>query len=54
MRIVPRQGAAPHLVAADATSLIDALDAALGRSSTVLISIDAGRRYRLGREERVR
>ncbi|MGW9404449.1 hypothetical protein ACWGQ2_10855 [Arthrobacter sp. NPDC055585] len=54
VRIVPRQGAAPHLVAADATSLIDALDAALGRSSTVLISIEAGRRYRLGREERVR
>ncbi|MEB7503138.1 hypothetical protein [Arthrobacter koreensis] len=54
VRIVPRQGAAPHLVAADATNLIDALDAALGRSSTVLISIEAGRRYRLGREERVR
>lgn len=54
VRIVPRQGTAPHLVAADATSLIDALDAALGRSSTVLISIEAGRRYRLGREERVR
>ena len=32
----------------------DALDSALGRSSTVLISLDAGRRYRLGREERVR
>lgn len=54
VRIVPRQGAAPHLVAADATSLIDALDAALGRRSTVLVSIEAGRRYRLGREERVR
>lgn len=54
VRIVPRQGAAPHLVAADATSLVDALDAALGRRSTVLISIEAGRRYRLGREERVR
>lgn len=54
VRIVPRQGAAPHLVAADATNLVDALDAALGRSSTVLISLEAGRRYRLGREERVR
>ncbi|MCC3281625.1 MULTISPECIES: hypothetical protein [Arthrobacter] len=54
VRITPRQGAAPHLIAADATNLVDALDSALGRSSTVLISLDAGRRYRLGREERVR
>lgn len=54
VRIVPRQGAAPHLVAADATNLVDALDAALGRTSTVLISLEAGRRYRIGREERVR
>lgn len=54
VRITPRQGAAPHLVAADATLLVDALDSALGRSSTVLISLEAGRRYRLGREDRVR
>jgi len=54
VRITPRQGAAPHLVAADATHLVDALDAALGRSSTVLISLEAGPRYRLGREDRVR
>ena len=54
VRITPRQGAAPHLVAADATHLVDAMDAALGRSSTVLISLEAGPRYRLGREERVR
>lgn len=54
VRIVPRQGAAPHLVAADATNLVDALDSALGRSSTVLISLEAGPRYRLGREDRVR
>jgi hypothetical protein len=54
VRITPRQGAAPHLVAADATHLVDALDSALGKSSTVLISLEAGRRYRLGREDRVR
>ncbi|MBD7995014.1 hypothetical protein H9639_06865 [Arthrobacter sp. Sa2CUA1] len=54
VRITPRQGAAPHLVAADATNLVDALDSALGRSSTVLITLEAGRRYRLGREDRVR
>ena len=54
VRITPRQGAAPHLVAADATHLVDALDTALGRSSTVLISLEAGPRYRLGREDRVR
>ncbi|MDN3481341.1 hypothetical protein QMA10_05305 [Arthrobacter sp. APC 3897] len=54
IRINPRQGAAPHLIAADATRLVEALDAALGREPAVLISIDAGRRLRFNREDRVR
>ncbi|WP_104159930.1 hypothetical protein [Arthrobacter sp. ZGTC212] len=54
IRINPRQGAAPHLIAADATRLVEALDAALGREPAVLISIDAGRKLRFNREDRVR
>lgn len=55
VRIQPRQGAAPHLVAADATHLVEALDLTLGGSrQPVLISIEAGSRFRLGREDRVR
>ncbi|MCC3266281.1 hypothetical protein MUG94_00780 [Arthrobacter gengyunqii] len=54
IRINPRQGAAPHLIAADATHLVEALDAALGREPAVLISIDAGRKLRFNREDRVR
>ena len=54
IRINPRQGAAPHLIAADATRLVEALDAALGRRTVVLISIDAGRKLRFSREDRVR
>lgn len=54
IRINPRQGAAPHLIAADATRLVEALDTALGRKPSVLISIDAGRKLRFNREDRVR
>lgn len=54
IRITARPGAAPHLVAADATRLVEALDVALGRETPVLISIDGGRRLRFNREDRVR
>lgn len=54
IRINPRHGAAPHLIAADATRLVEALDTALGRQTVVLISIDAGRKLRFSREDRVR
>lgn len=54
IRITPRQGAAPHLIAADATRLVEALDVALGRETPVLISIDGGRRLRFSRDDRVR
>ncbi|MCC3278849.1 hypothetical protein LJ754_06715 [Arthrobacter sp. zg-Y40] len=54
VRITPRQGAAPHLIAADATALVESLDLALGHETPVLLSLEAGRRIRLGREDRVR
>lgn len=54
VRIQPRQGAAPQVIAADATALVEALDAALGQKTPVLISIDAGRKLRFSREDRVR
>ncbi|MDK1360481.1 hypothetical protein QNO00_09390 [Arthrobacter sp. zg-Y1219] len=54
IRITPRLGAAPHLVAADATRLVEALDVALGREAPVLISIEGGRKLRFNREDRVR
>ncbi|MCQ2000318.1 hypothetical protein N2K95_00810 [Arthrobacter zhaoxinii] len=54
VRITPRQGAAPHLVAADATALVETLDAVLGHQIPVLLSLEAGRRLRFNREDRVR
>ena len=54
VRITPRQGAAPHLVAADATALVETLDMALGHETPVLLSLEAGRRLRFSREDRVR
>lgn len=54
VRITPRQGAAPHLIAADATALVETLDTALGCQTPVLLSLEAGRRLRFNREDRVR
>lgn len=54
VRITPRQGAAPHLIAADATALVETLDTALGHQTPVLLSLEAGRRLRFSREDRVR
>ena len=54
VRITPRQGAAPHLIAADATALLETLDLALGHEVPALLSLEAGRRIRFSREDRVR
>lgn len=54
VRITPRQGAAPHLIAAGATALVESLDLALGHQAPVLLSLEAGRRLRFSREDRVR
>ena len=54
VRLLPRQGVAPHLLAAEVSGLLDALDAVVGKEIPVLIHIGAGARTRFSRAERVR
>jgi hypothetical protein len=54
VRLQPRQGVAPHLLAAEVAALVDALDAVVGKRTSVLIHIGAGARTRFSRAERVR
>lgn len=54
IRVQPRQGVAPHLLAAEVSALVEALDAVIGRRTPVLIHIGSGARSRFGRAERVR
>jgi hypothetical protein len=54
IRVEPRQGVAPHALAAEVSSLVEALDAVIGRRTPVLIHIGSGTRSRFGRAERVR
>jgi hypothetical protein len=54
VRLQPRQGVAPHLLAAEVAALVDALDTVVGRDTPVLIHIGAGARTRFSRAERVR
>ncbi|TLM82154.1 hypothetical protein FDW83_13610 [Pseudarthrobacter sp. NamE2] len=54
VRLLPRQGVAPHLLAAEVSGLLSALEAVVGRETPVLIHIAAGARTRFGRAERVR
>lgn len=54
VRVLPRQGVAPDEVARDIADLVEGLDAVLGRSTAVLVSIGAGARTRFTRAERVR
>lgn len=54
VRLQPRQGVAPHLLAAEVIALVDALDAVVGKRTPVLIHIGAGARTRFSRAERVR
>ncbi|HEY9354800.1 MAG TPA: hypothetical protein VIQ52_00675 [Arthrobacter sp.] len=54
VRLLPRQGVAPHLLAAEVATLVDALDAVVGKRTPVLIHIGAGARTRFSRAERVR
>lgn len=54
VRVQPRQGVAPHLLAAEVSALVEALDAVIGRRTPVLIHIGSGARSRFGRAERVR
>ena len=54
VRLLPRQGVAPHLLAAEVTGLLAALETVVGKETPVLIHIGAGARTRFGRAERVR
>lgn len=54
IRIQPRQGVAPHRLAAEVSALVEALDLAIGKRTRVLIHIVSGARSRFGRAERVR
>ncbi len=54
IRVEPRQGVAPHALAAEVSSLVEALDAVIGKGTPVLIHIGSGTRSRFGRAERVR
>lgn len=54
VKLLPRQGVAPHLLAAEVSSLLEALDSVVGKETPVLIHIGAGARARFARAERVR
>jgi hypothetical protein len=54
VRVQPRQGVSPHLLAADVSRLVEALDLVVGRKTPVLIHIGAGARTRFSKAERVR
>ena len=54
IRVQPRQGVAPHILAAEVSGLVEALDAVIGKRTPVLIHVAAGARSRFGRAERVR
>jgi len=54
VRVLPRQGVAPHQVAGDVGALVEAMDALLGVEVPVLVSIGSGARVRFTKAERVR
>ncbi|MHC6593804.1 hypothetical protein [Arthrobacter sp. C152] len=54
VRLMPRQGVAPHLLAAEVSGLVAALESVVGKETPVLIHIGAGARTRFSRAERVR
>lgn len=54
IRVQPRPGVAPHILAAEVSALVEALDAVIGKRTPVLIQVRSGARSRLGRAERVR
>ncbi|MCU1566475.1 MAG: hypothetical protein JWQ56_1412 [Pseudarthrobacter sp.] len=54
IRLLPRQGVAPHLLADEVHALVAALEAVVGKRIPVLVHIGAGARTRFHRAERVR
>ena len=54
VRLLPRQGVAPHLLAEEVYALVAALELVVGKKIPVLVHIGAGARTRFSRAERVR
>lgn len=54
VRVLPRQGVAPHLLALELDALLAALETVVGKELPVLIHIASGARTRFSRAERVR
>lgn len=54
VRVRPRQGVAPHAVAADIAALVEAMDTLIGVAVPVLVSIGSGARSRFTKADRVR
>jgi len=54
VRVLPRQGVAPHHVATEIGALVEAMDELLGVQVPVLLSIGSGARSRFTKAERVR
>jgi hypothetical protein len=54
IRLLPRKGVAPHLLASEASALVQALDQVAGVRPPVLISISTGARTRFSHSDRVR
>ncbi|GAA2871067.1 hypothetical protein [Paenarthrobacter ilicis] len=54
VRIQPRQGVAPHLLAAEVSQLVEAMDLVVGQKTPVLVHMVSGARSRFTRAERVR
>jgi hypothetical protein len=54
IRVQPRQGVAPHLLAAEISQLVEALDLVIGRKTPVLVHMVSGARSRFTKAERVR
>lgn len=54
IRIQPRQGVAPHLLAAEISQMVEALDLVIGKKTPVLLHIVSGARAKFTKAERVR
>ncbi|MCD4849929.1 hypothetical protein LN996_03815 [Arthrobacter sp. AK01] len=54
IRIQPRQGVAPHILAAEVSQLVEVLDQVIGQKTPVLVHMVSGARSRFTKAERVR
>lgn len=54
IRVQPRQGVAPHILAAEISQMVEALDLVIGKKTPVLVHMVSGARAKLTKAERVR